>query len=416
MILNPKQQKRSNDNGLYKKALVFSIICLFVVVGVYPTTGHTLSENKTVFFEKQISLHSSDFDQKITLLMKLGHMPSLSACIIKDNSVAWSKGYGCYDLKNNKETSDQIIYMAGSISKTFTATALLQLYEQGLFDLDDDANDYLPFNLRNPNYPDNPITMRMLLAHQSSLSDPISLIFHFFFSKYPYEWLEEYLTPGGSIYDPNIWSDEYAPGEQFQYANTGFELLGFIFERIANQSLEQYCKENIFEPLNMNNTSFHVYDFNIENLAVPYTWRFGTYIPFPHYDIGSTAAGGLQTNVLDLSHFLIAHMNGGVYDGTRILKEDTVNLMHTIQYPNNTDPLIRYCLGWMIQYSEGEIYEGHSGGVFGGTAFMFVRDSDNIGIIFFINKNRVMNLRPHFLERIGFIGLQQTLFEMASEL
>jgi len=70
----------------------------------------------------------------------------------------------------------------------------------------------------------------------------------------------------------------------------------------------------------------------------------------------------------------------------------------------------------MIQYSEGETYEGHSGGVFGGTAFMFVRDSDNIGIIFFTNKNRVVNLRPHFLEQIGFIGLQQTLFEMASEL
>ena len=64
--------------------------------------------------------------------MKLGHMPSLSACIIKNNSVVWSNGYGFYDLKNKKEASADTIYMAGSISKSFTATALMQLYEQGL--------------------------------------------------------------------------------------------------------------------------------------------------------------------------------------------------------------------------------------------------------------------------------------------
>ena len=123
-------------------------------------------------FNENNSLEKQNFDKKIQLLMKLAHMPSLSTCVIKNESVVWSKTYGYYDLKNKKLATQNTIYMVASISKMFTAIAIMQLWEQGLFDLDDDVNDYLPFELRNPHYPDVPITFRMLLAHQSSLGNP----------------------------------------------------------------------------------------------------------------------------------------------------------------------------------------------------------------------------------------------------
>jgi len=119
------------NRNLFNKSLALLMISLFIGTTFIPATGRLLSENKPLSLEKQIG--SNDdlfFDLKIKLLMKLGHMPSLSACIIKDNSVAWSKGYGFYDIRHKKKASDDTIYMTGSISKSVTATALMQLYEQ----------------------------------------------------------------------------------------------------------------------------------------------------------------------------------------------------------------------------------------------------------------------------------------------
>lgn len=392
------------------------LIGTFILVYLTPVKGTPTELSNQLLPETTHFLQSLDFEKELTFYMKLAHLPSLSACIIKNNTLTWAQGFGYADIKNNKLATNITIYMAGSISKTITATALLQLYENGYFDLDDDVNKYLPFSLRNPHFPEEPITMRMLFAHQSSLQDPPTLLFHFFATPYSYDWLEEYLTPDGCIYDPNVWSDTCAPGERFYYANIGYELLGYIFERISNQTLEDYCQQHIFTPLDMKHTSFHVCDFDINELAVPYFWQFGRYIPFPHYDIGSTAAGGIRTNVIDLAHFFIAHMNHGMYNNTRILMSETIDLMHSPQYPNNSDSSFHYGLGWEIHWSEGTIYEGHSGSVFGGAAFMFFRDSDNIGVIFFTNKNRIVHFRPHIFETIGLIGIKNVLFEKAVEL
>ncbi|MCX6666511.1 MAG: serine hydrolase [Euryarchaeota archaeon] len=404
------------DRLIGKKGFVLAIIILFVSAStIIPATGHLLNNNATLLSKKQIVVDETLFDKEINFLMKLGHIPSMSACLIKNNSVVWSKGYGYYDISNKKEASNHTIYMVGSISKSFTATALLQLYEQGLVNLDDDVNTYLPFSLRNPNFPNITITVRMLLAHQSSLVESLSYIRNFFF-EYSEDWLKEYLVPGGSIYDPSVWSSQYKPGEKFSYANIGFELLGLIIRRVTNESIDTYCTEHIFEPLGMDNSSYHMTDFNVGDLAVSYVWRLGAYIPLSQYDIGSSAAGGIRTTVLDLSHFLIAHMNNGVYNGSRILKEDTINLMHTIQYPNTSDYGYQYGLGWIIDdQANGDTFEGHAGSVFGGLAYMFYRASDHVGFIFFINMNRAFSFVPHPIESFSLKGIQFALLNKAND-
>ncbi|EMR75116.1 Beta-lactamase [Thermoplasmatales archaeon SCGC AB-540-F20] len=114
----------------------------------------------------------------------------------------------------------------------------------------------------------------------------------------------------------------------------------------------------------MDNTSFYVDDLNPEQLSVPYMWLHRIYLPIPYYDYHcNTPSGGVNTNLEDLSHFLIAHMNGGIYNGMRILNESTIEEMHTVQYPH-IEPG-EYGLGWEI----GEIYdgivEGHGGSTLG---------------------------------------------------
>jgi len=140
----------------------------------------------------------------ISFLLRLAHKPSLAAGIIRGNELVWSQAYGYYDIENQKAATSQTLYLQASVSKTVTATALMQLYEQGLFRLDDDVNMYLPFSLRNPNHPDVPITIEMILSHRSSLADDNLYWIALSYipgdpdvEGFPYPWLMEYLTPGG---------------------------------------------------------------------------------------------------------------------------------------------------------------------------------------------------------------------------
>jgi CubicO group peptidase (beta-lactamase class C family) len=356
------------------------------------------------------------FDGIIKILMNLAHMSALTAAIVKDNELVWTKGYGLSDRENGKNANDETIYLVASISKSFTATAIMQLYEKGLFDLDDDVNNYLPFSLRNPNYPDKPITFRMLLAHHSSISKDNEGTASFItriipggleITGYPSPYLREYLVPGGVYYKPQVWLD-LQPGQEMHYANVGYSVLGYLVEILSGKSFENYCQENIFKPLDMDNTSFRFSFINESRAAVPYEFVSGKYLPIIPYDLLDSPPGGLRTSVLDLSHFLIAIINGGVYKDIQILNESTVELMQNIQYPDK-DYSFQYGLGFQIWETPDDVLIGHSGGLFGVSTKMVFRKSDDIGVIFFTTKAIVDRF-----EGILFSLIEQFLFWRAS--
>ena len=394
---------------IHKKAIVL-LLTGFVVLSTIPAMSETIDTN--ISKEKRIDGNKISFDKIINFLMSLSHFPSLSTCIIKNDEVVWSNGYGFYDLEQQKPTEDNTIYNVGSISKTITGTALMQLYDQGLFDLDDDVNKYLPFSLRNPHFPDVPITFRMLLCHSSGLAPEILIEdFHPWFwfnfssdppfSFYPYPWIIEYLQPGGKWYDPpsyGYWNPQDKPGEYHVYANINFDIVAYLVEVLSGKYFNEYCNEHIFFPLEMYNSSFDLSTLPIEFVAIPYHFSDGEYLTMDmlpgfadstyhrllHYPVA-----GLYTTVLDLSHFLIAHMNGGVWNGVRILEEDTIAEMHTIQPPDFDDSSqVDYGLAWTeLDYSFcREKLSGHSGGYYGVWTFMFYLCSQpDTGVIFFVN-------------------------------
>ena len=354
--------------------------------------------------------------------MKLAHKPSISTCIIIKDCVVWSKGYGLNDIENKKPATPDTLYLLASISKTVVATAIMQLYEQGLFDLDDDVNDYLPFSLRNPNYPDTSITFRMLLSHRSSLasdnSDRLSISYipgDPDIPSYPYPWLEKYLTPNGIGYHSSVWSDS-PPGEKYYYANIGFSIIGYLVEIISGQNFNEYCKEHIFRPLEMYNASYRLKDLNISKIAIPYSYKSGNYVPNPHYGMLFVHPGAsLRTSVEELSHFLIAHMNCGIYKDVRILNESTVELMHTAHYP--LDKRGRgYGLGWIIKDPIlGKKELGHSGGWIGVHTLMTFRPDDDTAIIIFTNSlDSTQFSRP--VTSLAFLLIKNTLFRKANRL
>ncbi|MDG6218041.1 MAG: serine hydrolase [Candidatus Thermoplasmatota archaeon] len=379
-----------------------------------PAQPHVVNENIDCSCFPLVDERVADilFDQKISFLMRLGGFPSLSACIIKDDVLIWANSYGYYNLSGQKPASSDTIYLLASITKTIVGTALMQLYEQGFFNLDDDVNLFLPFDLRNPYFPDDPITFRMLLSHTSSLNVNTQMDYYWFnfsvdppFDFFPDPYLKEFLLPNGRYYDESVWSDTYKPGEHAMYANVGFDLILYLVEIISNESFIDYCDTNIFHPLNMYNTSFNLSTLDIDNVAIPYQRIMGRYYTinelgflFDEYTpsekfwkMRSYPAGGLYSTVSDLSTFLIAHMNDGLYQDVRILEKETVQLMHEMQPENN----IGYGLAWMhINIGRGILASGHGGDIYGIDTWMLYHAKDDIGVIYLANGNPAYGVLP----------------------
>lgn len=375
-----------------KKQLV-CIVLVCVFLGGALTGGLVLGSHaqaSTLVENSPLTPFNGCLNVYIQMLMRLAHKPSLAACIIHGESMIWSHAYGYYDIENKKEATTETLYLQASVSKTITATALMQLYEQGLFHLDDDVNKYLPFNLRNPNHPEIPITIKMILSHRSSLADDNLYWTCLSYLPgdpdvvgFPYPWLQEYLTPGGFAYSSSTWSTD-KPGEKYYYANVGFSIIAYLVEIFSHQNFDDYCHQHIFRPLQMNDTGFRLRDVDISNVAVPYEFKNGGYFRHPQYGIHVLyPAITLRTSIKDYSHFIIAHMNGGVWNGIRILNESTVTLMHTAHF--SPDDIYNYGLGWQVTNKPFKKTYGHSGGYVGALDLVTIDPTENTAVILFSN-------------------------------
>ena len=382
--------------------LLGAVLCVVVVFS-------TVGADSYFFVSNVDAISLEEVESEIEVSMHRMHMPSFCAGVIQDGELSWSGFYGSIDrLRGGVAPDEHSVFLAGSVTKSVTAVALMQLWEQGLFELDDDVNLYLPFSVRNPLFPEVPVTFRMLLSHSSSLAnDQLSLFLYFSLLNYPLDFLWEFLEPDGILFGENVWY-EYAPAQGSYYTSVGFEILGFLVEILSGQSYSQYCKENILEPLGMVESGFHLDEIELSHLVRPYIY-LGIYIPLPVYENHNAASGGLMTTLSDLSQFLWMHMNGGVVGDVRILEEETLEVLHSVQYPDLENPEfpidpIKYGLGWMVHpESAWDISfhaEGHSGTVPGGLTYMFFRN--DTGVIFFSNQ----------CFQVGYYGASQYSYRM----
>ena len=398
--------------NFYKKGAVFAVIILFILIGFSTIIQGNIEINNN------LSNSNDDFDKKITELMDHGHFPGLACAIIRNDTLLWSKGYrkakiGIGPFFEKDVTNDTIFPMA-SISKSFAATAIMQLNETGRISLDENISRFLPFDLKHPKYPDVNITARMLLSHQASIKNfglPYSIFCQLI--RRPLDWLENHFKKSDSWYD-------YCPGEYFRYITADINILGYVIENITGMKYADYCKENIFKPLKMNNSSFYLSDLNKEMLVRQYLWFFGFYLRVPFVKVSEIMfpGGGVRSSLNDMSHYLIMHASGGTYDGVRILNESSVKEMHIAQTPV-LDENYYYGLGWYFKnFSDGETYGGHSGNHPGAYAIMEMRYSDNVGILIFFNQHSyllgIFNIRPQ-KEKDAIVGIKEALFEKADE-
>ena len=353
-----------------------------------------------------VPLDTTELDSLIVQTMNIYHIPGVAACVVKDGQIIWTGAYGYANIEQDIEVADTTVFMLASVSKPFTGVALMQLWENGLFDLDDDINDYLTtFQVVNPRHPDSAITFRMLLTHTSSINDEWvtleNLIVWGQDSPIPLgEFLEDYLTPSGAYYSlDNFYT--WPPGTDWSYCSVAIALVGYLVEEIADTSFNQYCQDSIFAPLDMNETSWFLAGLDTNNVAVPYYYSDGTYHRWGHTGHPIYPAGFLRTSTLQLARFLLTFIQMGQIDSVRILDSATVELMTTVQYPEIAP---NWGLIWEQSEYEGRLIWGHVGGWYGVETFMGYFPEEKTGVIVLTNGDSPQGRHQIQLHLFEFVG------------
>ncbi len=285
-----------------------------------------------------------------TRAMEVAKVPGSAMAFIRDGQITIAEGYGLADVETGREVTPDTLFTIASVSKTVTATALMTLYEQGKFSLDDDINDYLPFSIHNPNYPEHRITFRMLLTHTSSIKDSDIYEEYYTLQNKPVlpdspvqmgDYLKDYLTPGGSLYNAAENFSGNEPGTTYLYSNTAFGLVGYLVEQISGLPFADYCRESVFSPLGMVQSEWLFRDVDTGKMAIPYGYNDILRRPmaFGFYGYPTYPDGALKTSVLEYARFISIFVNdGSTLDGIPFLKPETVDEMLALQTFPDLEP------------------------------------------------------------------------------
>jgi CubicO group peptidase (beta-lactamase class C family) len=312
-------------------------------------------------------------------------VPGLSASVVAKGRVVCTAvaGNAVVGANGNTPVTPATDFLWASVSKTVTATAVMQLYEQGKFRLDDDIGDYIGFRVRVPSCTATPITFRQLLTHTSSITDNNAVI-----DSKPVavssgdpivplgDLVKGYLTPGGAYYHATANFDAGCPGTISDYSNMGVATLGYLVQVISGEDLYQYYRDHIFGPLGMTNSSFRLADLDRSLLAAPN----GSEAQYGEADFPD---GMMRTSPGQLGKFLAAYMQGGA----PLLKPSTVQEMLKLQTTVGAASTggITQGLVWYTVDTFGPTTWGHDGDDDGASSNMFFDPAANVGVILVAN-------------------------------
>ena len=319
----------------------------------------------------------------------------MAAVVVKDGQVIYDNAFGYKDLYQQIPLTTSHLMRIASISKSFTATGLLQLMEQGRLSLDDDISDLIGFQIRNPHHPDVPITLRMVLSHTASFRD-----------KEDYSTLDHI--------NPAVYGDcaesyfDYAPGQGYNYSNLGLNLAGTILEKVSGVRFDQYIMTHVMAPLGLH-ASHNVDLLDTARIAKIYHLDGDNYVEsrayvsvahrLEDYTMGYSApifspTGGVKICPRDLATYMMMHMNYGELNGVRLISEASSRLMQTPVWiaQNKNEERYGLCL-WEFEnfihddkYNRpGHLLVGHTGDAYGLRSLMLWSPEDNWGIVAMTN-------------------------------
>ena len=278
-------------------------------------------------------------------------LPGVAVGVVADQDLVWATGFGFADLAAKVAMTPQTRFRMASHSKLFTATAVMQLREQGKLRLDDPVSKYLPwFTVKPADGDDPPITIEELLTHSSGL--PREAGAHWTTFEFPTtDQLRELLPAREAAYAPEI---------RWKYSNLGYSVAGMIVEAVSGQKWADYVQREIFQPLGMNASSV---DKNVSGLAVGYGRRMpdNTRAINPFIDArGMAAATGVTSTVEEMARFASAQFRNGPRGGARILSTGSLREMHRVRVLENNWTQGN-AIGFAVRKAGDKIYVSHGG-------------------------------------------------------
>jgi CubicO group peptidase (beta-lactamase class C family) len=308
-------------------------------------------------------------DQLFARHMAATHTPGAVFVLVKDGRVMFMKGYGLASLeKKTPVVPERTLFRVASISKLFTATAIMQLSERGKLDLHKDINRYLrAFQLKN-NYP-RPVTLADVLTHTAGFDgESVGIVAR----------SEREIVPLGEHLARWMPPRVMPPGETWSYSNYGLALAGYVAETASGTPFPQYIDENILQPLGMTRSSFLLPPELAPDLAIGYNYASGKYLPQAYYSMNVGPCGALVTTAADIARFMITHLHEGQYGESRILREETAREMHATHFrPSPGFDGMAY--GFVESSRRGQRRLEHSGGLPGFQSLMTIVPTDDIG-------------------------------------
>src|SRR5688572_23635336 len=329
-------------------------------------------------------------DSLITTQLKKESIPGAAFVFVKDGKIFFMKGYGLANIERNIAVDPKkTIYRIGSISKVFTADALLQLADKNKINLSQDVNNYL-HNLKIPSTFSTPINTRHILTHTTGLDE---------------------IRPGTQSPDSagvlplsqflanrlvRLWS----PGEIVMYSTYGITLGGLLVENISNQKFEAYLRDNIWNPLEMKSTNINVPAELKKDIAVGYEWENGINMPQNWEWYHTTPASSINSTAEDMAHWMLAHLNRGQYNNRRIMSQKMMDEM--LKHQQGMHPqTYGLAYGFFEEYYNGLCFLYHGGNMAGFNSHMILIPEKNAGF-FFVSQHEGSSIRDH---------LQWTIFE-----
>ncbi|HSH00934.1 MAG TPA: serine hydrolase domain-containing protein [Anaerolineae bacterium] len=309
------------------------------------------------------------------------HFPSIAITLVHRDQTILNQAYGWQNKAKQIKATPDTVYRIASVSKTFAAIALMQLWEQGKFDLHEPVNNHLQaYKLATPaGAPE--ATFHHLLTHTAGLGEftnPLKYLSpraHFNVVR-PHKQV----PPLKSLYFNQLHA-ECPPGQKWCYANNGYATIGQLVADISGQPFPQYVRDHILNPLNMNHSDFWRSERVQENLAIGYQdwFRKNEFRPAPDLEQVTTAAGSMYATPTDMANYLKMLVGNGRYHHTTILQPQTLQLMSTPHF--QLDPRLQGMgYGFKIEQWGDHKIIAHDGLWIDFVSYLYVAPDDELGI------------------------------------
>ncbi len=315
------------------------------------------------------------FDPLILDKLAKERIPGAAVSVVKDGEILFARGYGSANLEGKQPVdADRTVFRIGSVSMLFTATAVMQLAEQGKIRLDDDVKKHLR-TIRIPDTYPQPVTIANLLTHTGGFEEQLIGTG----ARRPEEAL-----PLGLYLARTMPPRVFAPGDLICYSNYGYTLLGYIVEVVSGLPFDRYIERNILGVLGMSRSGISLPAQLLPDVAAGYEVRRGSYQRTPEVYLNISPAAGMWATAADMGRFMAAMLQGGSYRAARILAEETVRDMQSRHFANHAGlPGLTWGFFESFYFNRRCLY--HEGGILGYSSLLYLMPDRKVGV--FVTNN-----------------------------